>query len=172
MLADRAMAMVPVQELLEHMKGEHSGRDPRIDREVVADHRDRFRQHVNSAPPSNAPAASATNGVTTCENTRSGSSRAPLPTNANALMASPATTIQPSADIARHTIGRPGQLGHRERLAVPLSTGTGSAAAVRLQRAARNGVLHLSGVPAVECRSVTFGYLTKDFRLLTVSPVR
>ena len=45
-LIDRAMAVVPVQELLEHMKRNHSGRDPCVDRQMIADQRDRFRQHV------------------------------------------------------------------------------------------------------------------------------
>lgn len=46
MLIDWAMTVMPVQKLLEDMEGEHSSRDPYEDRHVVAEHRDRFRQHV------------------------------------------------------------------------------------------------------------------------------
>ncbi len=55
----------------------------------------------NSAPPSSAPAATATNGSTTCLNVRSGSSSATLPTRARTLMASPDRRIHHNADTGR-----------------------------------------------------------------------
>jgi hypothetical protein len=55
----------------------------------------------NNAPPSSAPAARATNGVTTRVKSRSGISKAALPTRASALMARPVRMIQLSTDTAR-----------------------------------------------------------------------
>lgn len=95
------MAVVPMQELLEYVEREQSRHGPDEGRQPPPSALKDSGSMRNIAPPSSAPAARATNGMTRRRKRLWRINTEALPTSASALQASPETTIHARTDTTR-----------------------------------------------------------------------
>ena len=98
--AYRAVAMVPLQILLEKKEGEQADGDPAVDGQVVAEGIHRRRDHVEQRAAQQRTRGQRHQRKYQFVEDTLGQHKVIAPTSASALMSRPETTIHPSAVIA------------------------------------------------------------------------